>query len=482
VSANTGLFSLQSNVLVDISPVARQQAELERTTPGVQFRALPATPKSFNSQLAIRMLRFIAPEKLDDALLNFIGTPATETSTALLDREPDLTGEQLEKSQKCAQWLIDVGLGHWPLAHIFALPDRVDYLLESIDALRNMPEFARHIDVNNQTIGMLQRLYRARNCIDNAPLEMLHHAISLHADPDTRLLLQKAKIQAASIEHELSTSDEMFHMSAVPGSRTLYHLIKTIAKREQASQLTNPHYFSARRQLNEILKTHNGLVTDNDLRKLEALARTLRFAELFEEDPYYQRCFGSLFNGVHTNWQRLDSVINFSRNLAYELGSSELISRLNESWPSFQRDFKTLLPMLKPAATSAHKLTLLIPTFVTTDTSIDNAMSTAGKFRSRVNQWQRYLRKNVSNTECTPFSMINNSSIDESATTVLLTPHDYDDRIYHHIIGCSLDRDTVSTTALWLYNTLKHLQIDAATVRRYLDSDLNLDIARSHPL
>ena len=482
VSANTGLFSLQSDVLTDISPLDQQQAELDRTAPGLQFSAMPAMPQSFNSQLAIRMLRFIAPEKLDDALLNFIGTPATESSASLLDSDPNLVGEQLEKSQKCAQWLIEVGLGHWQLQHIFALPDRIDSLLESIDALRNTREFAGHIDIENQTIGMLQRLYRARNCIDNAPPEMQHHAMSLHADPDTRLLLQKAKIEAASIEHELSTSEDTFHMSAVPGSRALYHLIKTIAKREQSSQLTNPHYFSARRQLNEILKTHNGLITDNDLRRLEALAKTLRFSELFEQDPYYQRCFGSLFDGVHTNWQRLDSVINFSRNLAYELGSSDMVSRLNESWPSFQRDFKALMPLLKPAAISAHKLTLLIPTFVSNDTSIDNAVSTAAKFRCRVDQWQRYLRKSVSNTEITPFSMIKQSSTSVSTTSVLLAPHEFDDRIYHHIIGCGLDRDTVSVTAQWLYTTLTHLQIDGPTVRRYLDSDLNLDAARARPL
>ncbi len=478
VSANTGLFSLQADVLTEVSPADRQLAELERTKPGLEFKALPVTPESFNSQLAIRMLRFIDPDKLDNALLNFIGTPATDSVPSLLDNEPELNGERLEKSRKCARWLIDVGLGHWQLQHIVGLPDRIDSLLQSINALRNMPEFARHIDDDNQTIGMLQKLYRARSCIDNAPSEMQHHAISLHADPDTRLLLQKAKVQAAYIEHELSTSAETFHLSAVPGSRNLYHLIKTIAKREQSSQLTNPHYFSARRQLNEILKTHNGLVTDNDLQKLETLAKTLRFSELFEEDLYYKRCFGSLFNGVNTNWQRLDSVVNFSRNLASELDSTELVGRLNESWPSFQRDFSALMPKLRPAATAAHKLTLLVPAFINNETRIDNALSTASKFRSRVRQWQRYLSKTTGNPTSTPFSMIAASPRIESDVSVLLAPLEYDDRIYHHIIGSQLDQETVSATAQWLYNTLTHLQIDAPTVRRYLDADLDLDASR----
>jgi hypothetical protein len=482
VSANTGLFSLQADVLTEVPSVDRQQAELDRTKPGLDFKALPFTPDSFNSQLAIRMLRFIDPDNLDNALLNFIGTPVTESAASPLSADPELKGEQLEKSRKCAQWLVKIGLGHWQLKDLVNLPDRIDGLLQSINALRNMEEFTRHIDDGNQTIGMLQRLYRARNSIENAPPEMHHHAISLHADPDTRLLLQKAKIQAASLEHELSTSADRFHLSAIPDSRRLYHLIKTIARREEASQLTNPHYFSARRQLNELLKTHNGLVTDNDLRKLEALAKTLRFAELFEQDVYYKRCFGSLFDGVNTNWQRLDSVVNFSRNLAADLGSSELVGRLNESWPSFQRDFTATLPTLKPAAIAAHKLTLLVPSFINNETSIENAISTAGKFRTRVNQWQRYLRKHHSNLQCTPFSMIEASPRKESDVNVLLAPQDYDDRIYNHIIGSKLDREAVSATAQWLYNTLTHLQIDAPTVRRYLDSDLDISSTRIRPL
>ena len=79
VSANTGLFSLQSDVLADITPIERHQAELERTRPGIEFRALPLTPRTFNAQLAIRMLRFIDPDKLDHALLNFIGTPVNDS-------------------------------------------------------------------------------------------------------------------------------------------------------------------------------------------------------------------------------------------------------------------------------------------------------------------------------------------------------------------------------------------------------------------
>ncbi len=476
ISANTGLFTLQADVLTDISPGEQLDLELTRTKPGTVFQPMPPTPEQFNAQLAIRMLRFIDAEQLPFALENFAGTKEhTRSTTTLLAREPDLCGERLDKSLKCAEWLVEIGLGHWRLEHIFQLPARVKRMASEIEQLREQTEFTRHFDNNTQSVGLLVNLYKSQNRILNAPPEMQHHAISLHADPDTRLLLQKAKIQAASIEHQMETSEEMFHLNAVPNSRSLSRLIKVISKREQESQLTNPAYFRARRQLNEILKTHNGLVTDRDLERLTELAKTLKFAELFENDIYYKRCFGTLFRGVNSNWQRLDSVINFARNLSYELDSSTLVGQLIEHWPSFQRDFATLTPSLRPAAVSAHKLTTLIPMFVSGETNLDNAVKTAGKFHDKVNQWQRYLQKNVSDTTLTPFAMLEQSSRQNERTPVSLAEQEFDDRIYHHIIGKGLSRESVAATANWLRVSVQRLEIDVPTVRRFLDSESSFD-------
>lgn len=477
ISANTGLFSLQSEVLSDITPSDQIDIELDRTKPGVAFQPMPPTPEQFNAQLAIRILRFIDRDELSHALDSFSGIKKTQSTRALLEREPMLQGETLEKTLKCAQWLTEIGLGHWRLQHIYTLPERVKKMASDIDAVRNRPEFSNHFNNEHETIGLLVNLYKAQAKINNAPLEMQHHAISLHADADTRLLLQKAKIQAAAIEQEVENSKELFHMSAVPNSGSLSRLIKTIAKREESSQLTNPAYFRARRQLNEILKTHNGLVTDSDLERLTKLAKTLKFAELFEEDLYYKRCFGSLFHGVNTNWQRLDSVINFARNLSYDLDSAQLVARLTERWPSFQRDFASLNEPLRPAATAAHKLSTLIPLFVSTGTRLSHAVRTANKFHDKVNQWQRYLQKHVQDNTLTPYSMLEQSQATANADSpdVSLAEQEFDDRIYHHIVGKGLSQEAVAATADWLRVSVERLEIDVPTIRRYLDSESQFD-------
>ena len=479
VSANTGLFTLQEGVLDDISDADQTDIELERSRPGVEFKPLPPIPDNFNAQLATRILRYIEPAELNTALQTFAGSKPAETAT--LDYELPLDGPQRDKVAKCAKWLFELGLGHWQLQNLKALPARIQRMGDNIQNICSHPAFARYFYDENQNVGMLLNLYRARNKINNAPPEMQHHAISLHADPETRLLLQKAKIQAATIEQEMQVLHDTFHMSAVPGSAALHKLIKVIAKREQSSQLTNPQYFRARRQLNEILKTHNGLITESDLKRLESMAKTLRFAELFEDDAYYKRCFGSLFHGVSTNWQRLDSVINYTRSLAYDLDSSELVGRLTEHWPSFQRDFASLQDLLRPAATDTHQLRALIPLFIDNTTPLQKAVRTATKFNEKVNTWQQYLNKHVHDGELTPYQIANNQPDTqiESSQDIALPQREYDERIYQHIVGVGLSDDSVAATAEWLTNTLNHLDIDAPTVRRYLDGESQFETTES---
>ena len=478
ISANTGLFTLQSEVLTDITASDQIDIELERTRPGMEFKPLPPTPDTFNAQLAIRILRFIDQEELSNALHTFAGKSTQTESAEVLDYDLDMEEQTRTKTMKCAQWLCEIGLGHWRLDSLAKLPGRIKKISGDIQSLTEQQAFTRYIDADYQTIGLVQNLYRSQNRISNAPPEMQHHAISIHADPDTRLLLQKAKIQAASIEHEMASLCETFHLSAVPDSAALHRLIKVISKREESSQLANPQYFRARRQLNEILKTHNGLVTDNDLKKLDALAKTLRFAELFEQDPYYRRCFGTLFHGVETNWQRLDSVINFARNLSYDLDSSELVGRLAEHWPSFQRDFSELQETLRPAATSSHKLCSLIPLFVNSQTNLQHAISTSEKFHDKVNKWQKYLRKHIVDTSLTPYSILQPAQFSDVQSTqeIAFSEHEYDDRIYHHIVGVGLPQENIAATAEWLINAVERLEIDLPTLRRYLDSESNFDI------
>ncbi len=471
VSANTGLFTLQEGVLEDISDADQTDIDLQRSRPGVDFKPLPPIPDNFNAQLATRILRYIDQSELNTALNTFAG--GTPVAAATLDYELPLDGPKREKVSKCAEWLCELGLGHWQLQNLQALPARIARMGDNIQRLSSHPAFMRYFYDENQTIGMLLNLYRARNKINNAPPEMQHHAISLHADPETRLLLQKAKIQATSIEQEMQVLHDTFHMSAVPGSASLHKLIKVIAKREQSSQLTNPQYFRARRQLNEILKTHNGLITESDLNRLDAMAKTLRFAELFEDDAYYKRCFGSLFLGVSTNWQRLDSVINYTRGLAYDLDSSELVGRLTEHWPSFQRDFAALQDQLRPAATDAHQLRALIPLFIDNATPLQKAVRTAEKFKEKVDTWQQYLNRHVLDGEITPYQIAHNQpdANIETCQDIALPQREYDERIYQHIVGVGLSDDCVAATAEWLTNTLNHLEIDIPTVRRYLDGE-----------
>ena len=474
ISANTGIMSLQAEVLGEYSKDEIVDIELERTKPGIEFKPLPSTPAAFDPQLAIRILRFIAPDDLQSALRNFEGR-IENRFTPVPDADPDLDGPTLEKYHNCAAWLIDVGLGHWKLKNIATLPRRVATMTNDINNLLSNNSYQKHLRNEFKTVDMLFRLNRVKDKILNSPPEMQHHAISQHADADTRLLLQKAKIQASSLEQEVATINETFHMGSVPSSDALHKLIKTISRREDEAQLTNPNYFRARHKLNEILKHPHGVLTDNDLQRLDSLAKTLKFAELFSNDPYYRRNFGSLFKGTDTNWQRLDSVVNYIRSLAQDLGSSQLVAQFADHWVSFERDFGDIAPQLENAASSAHKLCSLIPMFIDQNTQLEHAAKTAEKFRSRINTWQKYLHKHFADTELTPYQLLSNVALDDhNHPNITLPQQEFDERIYQHIVGGGLTPETVSATSQWLMNVIVRLQTDTPTVRRFLDKEAEL--------
>ena len=476
ISANTGILSLQSEVLGEFTLEDQLDFDLDRTKPGIDFQPLPVVPEAFNASLALRILRYVKHEELTDALNNFCGYQP-QSFIPVADAEPNLDDATLEKYYQCAGWLVDVGLGHWKLKNIARLPNRINRMTADLEKLSNSSCFIKYFSNEFRTIDILFRLNRIKDKISHAPLEMQHHASSEHANANTRLLLQKAKIQASALEQEMAVIHESFHMSLVPSSNALHHLIKTISMREQESQLTNPNYFRARRQLNEILKTHHGVVTDNDLASLERLAKTLKFSELFREDPYYKRYFGSLFKGRDTNWQRLDSVVDYTRSLSQHLGSSLLVAQFAAQWTSFQRDFPAIAQNLESAAGSAHGLCSLIPMYINKTTRIEHAVRTAEKLKMRVDQWQKYLHKNFADTELTPYQLLSNVELDEhNHPAVALPQQEYDKRIYQHIVGAGLDTEHVSATAEWLINVIDRLQIDIPTVKRFLDKEAELAI------
>ena len=474
ISANTGIICLQANVLTDLSKEALVNIELERTKPGAEFKPLPAIPDTFDPQLAIKVLRFISPENLYNALGNLAGH--TEQNIAPIeDVDPDLDAETLEKYHNCASWLTDVGLGHWKLKNIAQLPRRILAMESSINQLLASHEFTDNFRDEYRTVGMLHRLNKVADKICNAPPEMKYHSISLHADNKTRVLLQQAKIQASSLEHEMQYIKDTFKHGAVPSSRALNRLIEIIGRRNDESQLTNPEYFRARRTLNEILGFHNGIVTDNDLEQLRKLAKTLQFSDTFNNDPLYKRHFGSLFKGTDTNWQRLDSVVGFNNALSHELGTSLLVAQFADRWVSFERDFSNIASNIESAASSAHKLCSLIPMFIDQNTRLEHASRTAEKYRCRIDQWQKYLRQNLADTELSPLQLLSNFDLgDYSHPSVTLSPQQLDERIYRHIVGNDLTSESVSATSQWLQHVLITLRTDQATVRRFLDREAKL--------
>ncbi len=474
VTANTGIIRLHADKLANLSQEDQITIELERTRPGAAFTPMPATPASFDPQLALKILRFTDSKNLSTTLATLSGQ-LDQKRSYVSGAVPDLDADTLQKFHNCASWLIDVGLGDWQLKNIAALPCRVQLMQYNIDNLLANKAFNDNFRAEHRTVDMLYRLNKTKEKILNAPLEMQHHSIALHAEADTVLYMQQAKIQASSLTDQMTLIRDTFGSNPIPSSSTLGRLISIISRRENESQLTNPEYFRARRTLNELLGYSNGALTDNDIDQLDKIAKTQQFAETFNSDPYYKRHFGSLFKGAETNWQRLDSVVSFTQMLAKELGSARLVAQFADRWVSFERDFSSFATDIEAAASSAHKLCSLLPTLIKQETTLKDASRTAEKYRCRINQWQKFLRQNYADIELTPLQMMSDFELGEyQHPDVSLPQQDYDERIYRHIVGHRVCSDSVAATASWLEYVIDELQTDTAAVRRFLNREASL--------
>ncbi|MEM7259575.1 MAG: hypothetical protein AAF404_19550, partial [Pseudomonadota bacterium] len=131
--------------------------------------------------------------------------------------------------------------------------------------------------------------------------------------------------------------------------------------------------------------------------------------------------------------------------------------------------------ILQPAATDAHHLRSLLPVLLDDTTTLQGAIRTATKLQKKINTWQSYLNKYLPDASLTAYQIAQRQDLEFTAgQQVELPQRDYDVRIYQHIVGVGLSDDCVAATAQWLTNALTYLEIDIATVRRYLDGEAAL--------
>jgi hypothetical protein len=478
VSANTGLFTLQADVLQNISEDDKFELELARTVPGASFRPLPPAPAGFDALLAAKLTRYIQADDLLDALFDFSSRRHSEPQTAGW-RDASLArldNERQEKVINCARWISELGLGNWSIDALNQLPGRVSNMRMALTSLAGRDEFSRYYRSEEQTAGLLAALYRCDEAIVNSPADLQQHSIGLHADPQTRVLLQSAKVESAVLESEMSALHQTFKITEVPDSEVLSRLIDTIAEREKEPQLTNPLYFKARRRLSDILQTHNGLLTDADLVRLRSLAQTLARIESFTTHIYNKRCFGTLYKGVHSNWQRLDTLIDYARWLAQQLGSESIAGRLLDCWPSYTRDHNSIRGELHQAAHAGWELAALLPNLIGPSTPMPSMIRTAEKFQDKITLWSKYLHRHSPDQTLTPNRLLALADITpEDIADCRLPSREHDQRIIAHIASNGVDFSTLDITANWLLDTMDHLDIDLATVRRHLDAESRLD-------
>ncbi len=329
---------------------------------------LPALPVGFDPVLVRTLLDGTPPNvsSLDDLelLLDLLDDgsllPGTPVDFVLTDESsPDTVDHSgvrdrlHEFSTKLAQYKI----GHIEFKRLPSLPRDLDRWSSSVRACLRTGLIADVLAAPDITGRQLVRLAGIIELLDKAPDRLADFAHPDLCRQATSALLQRARHQARLIEEEMKAAQVWFDLDKIPPRHRLLQLmddLETAIGRDP--ELVDARYFGARRQFMEFNIDKPTQVDAEHLERLRALAKLLRFRELFINNPEYRRALGPGYRGMRTDWARLAQCAAYSRELAESMGSESLAGKALMNWDRFRQAFVSDLATLQRAADHLRKL------------------------------------------------------------------------------------------------------------------------------
>ena len=249
------------------------------------------------------------------------------------------------------------GLGKVRFQELPELPANILEWMENVELLTNSELVTRYLQSGTAQALPLLKLTGLVELIDRAPL---HLEPFVHADlafQGTPFLFKRAKYQARLIEEQLTQLKEHFHLDRVPSKHQLLQLLDELGGVENSTiEVVDSEYFHARRRFMELSIEKPTTLTDVHRRQLNKLVKVLRFRELFVNNSEYRLALGPAYRGLKTDWDVLESVLDYAQQLSKYLGSDAMASHILGDWRNFRESFMANLDQLQVAGRGLHSL------------------------------------------------------------------------------------------------------------------------------
>ena len=222
--------------------------------------------------------------------------------------------------------------------------DDVERIVGSLDALPAASEtLSTLLDGTLRTLSDYERACASAKKYIDGPKELMLHAHPKHAESFAPALLEEARTECYRLVKQREKKLSAFRMEATGNTNSIKEAYEKLnAKRDSWLPPIGRQYRESKHIIRSLLRNKRDFSRKSEF--LDCVADLVDFCtarDRYRDGPYAS-ALGSLFDGLETNWDTLESLVDFSQMLRKDLGRKEsqaILSdwgahydRVSESW------------------------------------------------------------------------------------------------------------------------------------------------------
>lgn len=426
---------------------------------------LPDVPSNFDVGLAMSITGNKSLNQLS-AILRLIPDFNLQAAPTDGDIESGTGNAGIAGLRKYAAKLAAEGLDHIEFRQLPSMPAMIHKWSKSVGHAMSTRSITDVLQTDDLSARELVKLSGIIELIDKAPatIEQLGHPDLCYAN--TTVLLRRAQHQAKLIEDELGALQEHYLLDKIPPKQQLLSLISVLGETtDHEPDLVDAGYFNARRLYMEFSKQKPNVLTNEHRRSLSQLAKVLRFRELFVNNAEYRTALGPGYKGLRTDWNALNLISEYTRELSEVIGSESISAKIMENWTEFRTQYVKDLEVLQIAAEATRRILGAVGSRWQTQ-SVPALLNHSRMIARRLDQWREKHGTVDSHADKTA-AMVLSSFSGESLDHVLVESQvdETHTRIYQQLNAGEISREQISDTLQWLQ------EASSAAAQQDLDID-----------
>lgn len=306
----------------------------------------------------------------------------------------------VEQAAKLKETVSSVSGEYWnyTVNVLESIVDESEKLVKLLYDLKNIANTVKDVlieDINS--IKHFQTLISIIRLIINVPKDININHHSAHISPFATQILQKAKKEAIDIKDKINSLSSFFHLSRLPPHQELKKLSSTLRVYSgKFFPFMYPTFHRIRRIVSEFVTDYRNVKHPQIVSKLYEIAELLELSENTLNNSEYASVLGPLYNGIDTDWERLENHISWTQSLKNTVGTQALaekiISNINHCYDLSTKLEQKVKNTIEQIKTILQKLQIDIENNMPIEDAINKSQKTTDKIRAILNFIAPYLR------------------------------------------------------------------------------------------